>query len=86
MTVDPYPTSGHLRHYDLWQRLIGSLADGELFVLRGNRPVPVGPIGPEDAASVIELLLSESPTREQQDTVAPIFERLPKSHADKRTR
>ena len=66
VTVDPYPTSGHLRHYDLWQRLIGSLADGELFVLRGNRPVPVGPIGPEDAARVIELLLSESPTREQQ--------------------
>ncbi len=36
-----------LSNYDLWNELIGSLADGPLWVLGRNGPVPVGPWGPE---------------------------------------
>jgi hypothetical protein len=38
----------------LWQRLIGSLADGPLWAIGPHGPVPVDPWGPEYSASVRE--------------------------------
>ena len=35
-----------LRHWAVWARLIGSLADGPLWVLGPNGPIPVDPWGP----------------------------------------
>ena len=45
-----YPWS----HYEMWQRLIGSLADGPLWALGPHGPVPVDPWGPKYANAVHE--------------------------------
>jgi hypothetical protein len=37
------------KHYEEWARLIGSLADGDLWVLGPNGPIPVDPWGPKVA-------------------------------------
>lgn len=50
----------HLPRYELWQRLIGSLADGHLVELRGNHPVPVDPFPFAEAAGVLQRLLSKA--------------------------
>jgi hypothetical protein len=41
----------HFKWPLLWQRLIGSLADGPLWVIGPNGPIPVGPWGPEFRAA-----------------------------------
>lgn len=41
-------------HYEIWQRLIGSLADGPLWALGPHGPVPIDPWGPKYAKEVHE--------------------------------
>jgi len=41
-------------HYEIWQRLIGSLADGPLWGLGPHGPVPIDPWGPKYAKDVQE--------------------------------
>jgi len=43
-----------IRHYEEWVRLIGSLADGPLWVLGPNGPIPVDPWGPKVAKAAHE--------------------------------
>ena len=41
-------------HYEIWARLIGNLADGDLWVLGPHGPIPVDPLGPKYAKAARE--------------------------------
>ena len=45
--VKPLFDRDDFSHWEIWARLIGSLADGDLWVLGPNGPIPVDPWGPK---------------------------------------
>lgn len=89
LEIEVLPVPFQLPNYGLWQRLLGSLADGHLVEMKGNQPHPVDPFPFAAAARMVGALLSQ--TFGEDRTVQPPSLRdaksdsYPKSHRSAKT-